>query len=104
MKRELQCRSPKKVGFEVEYVQVDIHLIKKRIARPLGHRLRERYQNFENEGFSKFSIFPSPEEREYRERWSPSWLRGDGENRKSYIPLLEIALKSSLLSDSQESF
>ena len=69
-----------------------------------GHRLRERYQNFENEGFSKFSIFPSPEEREYRERWSPSWLRGDGENRKSYIPLLEIALKSSLLSDSQESF
>ena len=55
---------------------------KKRIARPFGHRLRERYQNFENEGFSKFSIFPSPEEREYRERWSPSWLRGDGENRE----------------------
>ena len=70
------------IGFEVEHFQVDIHLIKKRIARPLGHRLRERYQNFENEGFSKFSIFPSPEEREYRERWSPSWLRGDGENRK----------------------
>ena len=74
------------------------------IGFEVGHRLRERYQNFENEGFSKFSIFPSPEEREYRERWSPSWLRGDGENRKSYIPLLEIALKSSLLSDSQESF
>ena len=92
VKRELQCRAPKKSVSRLN------------TARPLGHRLRERYQNFENEGFSKFSIFPSPEEREYRERWSPSWLRGDGGNRKGHIPLLEIALKSSLLSDSQESF
>ena len=48
------------------------------MANPEGTKAREPYQNFENEGFSKFSIFPSPEEREYRERWSPFKGEGDG--------------------------
>ena len=31
------------------------------IARPLGHRLRERYQNSANRRFLRFSVCPFPE-------------------------------------------
>jgi len=41
-------------------------------------------------------FFPSPEEREYRERWNPFRQRGRGISKK-VISLLEVALKPIVL-------
>jgi hypothetical protein len=46
-------------------------------------------------GLCKPEFFPSPEERGYRERWSPSWLRGDGGVRKK--PSLFLSSKKDIL-------